>query len=92
MKKYNANLSRILVIGAIIPVVVLLAYDFFLFISCVQNEIELALIGFDYYFQEIFSIIYVGSLFAILKDLAKANNPIKYKESTDWFYENFEDK
>lgn len=31
-------------------------------------------------------------LFAINKDLSKADNPIKYKESTDWFYEQHEEK
>ena len=31
-------------------------------------------------------------LFAINIDLAKADNPVKYKESTDWFYEKYEGK
>lgn len=30
-------------------------------------------------------------LFAINRDLSKADNPIKYKESTDWFYEKYEE-
>lgn len=30
-------------------------------------------------------------LFAINRDLSKADNPIKYKESTDWFYETYEE-
>ena len=36
---------------------------------------------------EIFTILYIIRLFAINKNLSKADNPIKYKESTDWFYE-----
>lgn len=31
-------------------------------------------------------------LFLINKDLSKADNPEKYKESTDWFYEKYEDE
>ena len=30
-------------------------------------------------------------LFAINRNLAKADNQIKYKESTDWFYEKYEE-
>ena len=39
------------------------------------------------FFGEIFTILYIIRLFAINKNLSKADNPIKYKESTDWFYE-----
>ena len=31
-------------------------------------------------------------LFVINKDLRKADNPEKYKESTDWFYERLDEK
>lgn len=31
-------------------------------------------------------------LFAINRDLANADNPAKYKESTDWFYEKYDGK
>ena len=30
-------------------------------------------------------------LFGINRDLSKADNPINYKESTDWFYETYEE-
>ncbi len=33
-------------------------------------------------------MLYINILFLITRDLGKAENPIKYKESTDWFYEN----
>ena len=36
------------------------------------------------------SILYLVILWAIFRDLAKASDPIKYKESTDWFYETYE--
>ena len=41
---------------------------------------------------EIFTIGYMVILFLINKDLSKADNPEKYKESTDWFYEKYEDE
>lgn len=31
-------------------------------------------------------------LFEINRNLSKADNPEKYKESTDWFYEKYEEK
>lgn len=44
-----------------------------------------------YFWGEILSILYLSIMFAINNDLSKADNPIKYKESTDWFYETYED-
>ena len=40
---------------------------------------------------EFFLIIYIVLLFAINRDLSKADNPIRYRESTDWFYESYEE-
>ena len=63
-----------------------------IFISSIQDIVDLALVGYDYFFGEILSILYLMILFAINRDLSKADNPDKYKESTDWFYEKYEDK
>lgn len=53
----------------------------------IYDAVDLAFLGYDYFFGEIFTILYIIRLFAINKNLSKADNPIKYKESTDWFYE-----
>lgn len=42
--------------------------------------------------EEIFIILDLVILFVINKNLRKADNPEKYKESTDWFYERLDEK
>ena len=46
----------------------------------------------DFIVQEFFTLLAFATLFAIYKDLRKADNPEKYKESTDWFYERLDEK
>ena len=92
MDKYNEIRSKKYIICATIPIGWMLIYDIIVLLSSVQNVVDKAFFGYDYFFGEILSILYILILFAINKDLAKADNPFKYKESTDWFYENFENK
>ena len=70
----------------------ILIYDIMLLCSYIQDIADLALLGYDFYFGELFSILYFIILIAINKDLSKANDSTKYKESTDWFYEKYEEK
>ncbi len=37
------------------------------------------------------SVVYLILLFIINKDLANTDNPTKYKENTDWFYEDYDE-
>lgn len=90
MSKYDENRAKIYNICAMVSIGWILIYDFMLFCSAIQDAIDLMFLGGDYYFEEWFLILYLGILFAINRDLSKADNPIKYKESTDWFYEKYE--
>lgn len=90
MSKYDEIRSKRYVICSMVAIGWILIYDVILLCSYVQDIVDLALLGYDFYFGEIFSILYLIILFAINRDLSKADNPIKYKESTDWFYETYE--
>lgn len=91
MSKYDEIRSKRYVICSMVSIGWILIYDVILLCSYVQDIVDLALSGYDFYFGEFFSILYLIILFAINKDLSKADNPIKYKESTDWFYETYEE-
>lgn len=92
MSKYDEIRSKRYVICSMVAIGWILIYDIILLSSYVQDVVDLALLQYDFYFGEIFLILYLIILFAINRDLSKADNPIKYKESTDWFYEKYEDK
>lgn len=88
MSKYNAIKSRTFNICSIFSVGWILIYDIMIFLSSTDS-----LFYINYYdWFEIFTIGYMVILFLINKDLSKADNPEKYKESTDWFYEKYEDE
>ena len=88
MSKYNAIKSRTFNICSIFSVGWILIYDIMIFLSSTDS-----LFYIDYYdWFEIFTIGYMVIFFLINKDLSKADNPEKYKESTDWFYEKYEDE
>ena len=92
MKHYDEIKSKRYLICAMIPVGWLLIYDLIVMLSSMRDAVDFLFLGYDYFFGEILSILYILVLFAINRDLAKADNPIKYKESTDWFYEKYEEK
>ena len=46
---------------------------------------------YNFLWSEIILILYLFFLFAIGRDIAKADNPVKYKESTDCFYKKYEE-
>ena len=92
MAKYDESRAKRYIICAIVAIGWILIYDMILLCTSMKDIIYLASLGYDYFFGEIFSILYLILLFAINKDLSKADNPTKYKESTDWFYEKYEEK
>lgn len=92
MSKYDEIRSKRYIICSMVSIGWILIFDIIIFISSIQDIVDLAFVGYDYFFGEIFSILYLMILFAINKDLSKADNPDKYKESTDWFYERLDEK
>ncbi len=89
MNKYDEVRSKRYIICAMIPIGWILIYDIIILLSSVSDIVDLAFFGYDYFFEEILSILYMIILFAINRDLLKADNPVKYKENTDWFYEKY---
>ena len=65
----------------------ILVYDIITLCVTSRNIADVAFLGYTILFWEFLLIAYFGMLFSIFRNLAKADNPIKYKESTDWFYE-----
>ena len=55
-----------------------------------KNLVDVIFLGYNYYWMEILLLLYMMMLLLINKNLSKANDPIKYKESTDWFYERYD--
>lgn len=92
MLKYDENRAKRYIICSIAAIGWLLIYDLILLCSSIQDVIDLVMLGYSYLFGEIFLLIYITILFKINGNLSKADNPIKYKESTDWFYEKYEQK
>lgn len=90
MSKYDEARAKRYIICSMVSIGWILIYDIILFCASAQDIIDVAFLGYDYFFSEILSILYLIMLFAINKDLSKADNPTKYKESTDWFYEKYE--
>jgi hypothetical protein len=92
MTQYDEIRSKRYVICSIVSIGWILIYDAILLCLSVRDVADFVLLGDYFFFGEIFSILYIIALFAINRDLAKADNPSKYKESADWFYENYENK
>ena len=91
MTKYDEIRAKRSIIIAMIPVGWMIIYDIIYVISYITNAEDLVFLTYEYFWGEILSILYIAVLFAINRDLSKADNPIKYKESTDWFYESYEE-
>lgn len=92
MAKYDENHAKIFVRCSLFTIGWILVYDIMALINSVLYLDDLLDLGLYLYFGEGFTILYLIMLFAIYRDLAKAENPIKYKENTDWFYEKYEGK
>ena len=92
MSNYDEDRSKRFIIFAMIPIGWLLIYDLITILSYVSNVLDFTFLGLDFVLQEGFTILDLLILLAINKDLRKADNPEKYKESTDWFYERLDEK
>ena len=92
MTNYDEIRSKRYVICAMIPVGWMLIYDLVIIFSSGDYALEYFFFNYEFYFGELLSIFYLLLLFSINKDLSKADNPTKYKESIDWFYEKYERK
>ena len=75
-----------------IPIGWLLIYDFITLIANTSDAIDLTFLWYDFILGDGITILIIIILYAINKDLRKADNPEKYKESTDWFYERLDEK
>ena len=90
MSQYDETRAKRYIICSIVSIGWILIYDIILLCVSIQDAIDVAFLGYDYLLGEFFLILYLIILFAINKDLSKADNPEKYKESTDWFYEKYD--
>lgn len=92
MEKYNEELSKKCIVLAMIPLGWLLIYDFITMMSYVTNVLNFEFLTLDFLLQEGVTIWAFIILYQANKCLNKADNPEKYKESTDWFYERLDKK
>lgn len=92
MSEYDEVRSKRFTVFAMIPIGWLLIYDLITILPYVSNILDFTFLGLSFVLQEIFIILDLIILFLINKDLSKADNPEKYKESTDWFYERLDEK
>ena len=91
MSSYNEELSKRFTILAMLPIGWLLIYDFITVISYVSDMVDFTLLSSGFVLQEVFTILDLLMLFAVNKDLRKADNPEKYEEKNDWFYERLDE-
>lgn len=92
MSNYDEDRSKKFTILAMIPIGWLFIYDIISMMAYVSDALDFTFLGLDFVFQEGFTILDLIILWTINKDLRKADNPEKYKESTDWFYERLDKK
>lgn len=91
ISKYDEIRAKRYIICSMLAIGWILVYDIIIFFISIKNIEDLVILMYYYFWGEILSILYLSIMFAINNDLSKADDPIKYKESTDWFYETYED-
>lgn len=92
MSNYDEDRAKRYILFSMLAIGWILVYDIIFFLASMEDVTNLILFGYDFYISELLSILYFIALFDIYWFLSKADNPEKYKESTDWFYENYEEK
>lgn len=92
MSKYDEIRSKRYIICSLVAIGWIFIYDIMFIFLSIKDIAHLFFVVDDFFFGELFTILYLSILFEINKDLSKADNPEKYKESTDWFYEKCEEK
>lgn len=91
MSKYDEIKAKRYIICSMVSIGWILIYDILVSISYVEDIVDVIFLPWDFVLAQVISLAYLILLFAINKDLSKADNPVKYKESTDWFYEQYEE-
>ena len=91
MSKYDVDKSKRYIICSMLSIGWILIYDIMYFIFSIQSSIDFIFMGYEFFWTEMLSILYLFFLFVIERNIAKADNPVKYKESTDWFYEKYDE-
>ena len=86
MTKYDEIRSKRYIICSIVAIGWILIYDIIYLLSTMRTIEDLFAVAYIFLYGQIFSVAYISLLFAINRNLAKADNPIKYIENTDWFY------
>lgn len=91
MKKYDETRAKRYLVFSMISIGWILIYDFLILLSTIVYGISIFLASYAFSIGESLLIFYILLLFVINKYLAKAENPTKYKDSTDWFYEKYDE-
>ena len=89
MEEYNLSKSKRKIIISIFLIIALLIYDVGILIINAVGITDLIILIVKYLFIQVLILCYLLILIGIMKDLNKAENSEKYKENTDWFYENY---
>ena len=92
MSQYDEIGAKRYIICSIVAIGWILIYYFIVLFVTIEDIVDVIFFGYYYMFWEISLVMYIGILFGINRDLAKADNPERYKESTDWFYEKYDEK
>ncbi len=92
MSKYDEIRAKRYIIYSMVAIGWIFIYDIICMIPYIQDIVDLTIWGYNFFSGEVFTILYLIILFSINKYLSKADNPEMYKESTDWFYEKYEEK
>lgn len=87
MIKYDEIRAKRYIICSMLSIGWLLVYDIVFICSSIKDIADLLEASYLFLWGEILLIFYLVILFAIKMNLSKADNPERYKESTDWFYE-----
>ena len=90
MSIYDEDGSKRYIVIAMLSIGWLLVYDIVTIVLSAYDFIDLLDLSASLILQEIFTLFGFSFLIAIYKDLRKADNPEKFKESTDWFYESLD--
>ena len=91
MGKYNETRAKRYLICSMVAIGGILIYDLISLLTSIASGVDIFIAGYAYGGGEFLTIAYLILLFKINNDLANADNPTKYKEKMDWFYEGYDE-
>ena len=91
MGKYNETRAKRYLICSMVAIGWILIYDLISLLTSIASGVDIFIAGYAYGGGEFLTIAYLILLFKINNDLANADNPTKYKEKMDWFYEGYDE-